>query len=103
MIRLAPSYFAYGDRGAAYLAKSEFDLAIADYTEAIRLYPTYGGHYQSRGLAYLAKGDKDRAIADFRQAIELDPLGSKASRDELKVLVGEAGLPPRKNMLEMLK
>ena len=51
----------------------------------------------------LAKGDEDRAIADFRQAIELDPLGSKASRDELKVLVGEAGLPPRKNMLEMLK
>lgn len=38
--------FAYNDRGSAYQAIGDFDRAIADYIEAIRLDPKYVfGHY----------------------------------------------------------
>jgi tetratricopeptide (TPR) repeat protein len=68
-------------RGKVYEAKSqrEYDndngpyfknLAIADYTEAIRLDPNNAGYYITRGSIY---GNDDRAIADFARAIRLDP------------------------------
>jgi tetratricopeptide (TPR) repeat protein len=49
------------------------DREIAEYTEAIRLYPDDGYFYFHRGLAYLEKGEIDKAIADFEEAIRLEP------------------------------
>ena len=42
----------YIDRGIAYENKGEYDKAIADYTEAIRLDPKDAKAYCSRGWAY---------------------------------------------------
>jgi tetratricopeptide (TPR) repeat protein len=53
--------------------KGDYDRAIADLTEAIRLDPKYVWAYASRGEAYRMKGDYDRAIADLTEAIRLDP------------------------------
>ena len=64
---------AYSNRGAAYNDKGDYDRAIADFNEAIRLDPTYTNAYNNRGKAYNRKGDYDRAIADFNEAIRLDP------------------------------
>jgi tetratricopeptide (TPR) repeat protein len=64
---------AYNIRGAAYVAKSDLDRAIADYSEAIRLDPRSAFAYNNRGRAYREKGDDDRAIADLNEAIKLDP------------------------------
>jgi tetratricopeptide (TPR) repeat protein len=66
-------HFIY--RGAAYQRKSDYDRAIADFDQAIRLDPNdaFATAYNSRGNAYNAKGDYDRAIADFDQAIRLHP------------------------------
>jgi tetratricopeptide (TPR) repeat protein len=64
---------SYEKRGSEYLAKSERDKAIADFTEAIRLDPERSGSYFSRGLCYNTKGDYDTAIADFSEAIRLSP------------------------------
>jgi tetratricopeptide (TPR) repeat protein len=50
-----------------------FDLAIADFTQAIRLAPKNARHYQERGNAYIGKNDYDRAIADYNQAIGITP------------------------------
>jgi len=58
--------FEKGERG-------DYDGAIADYTEAIRLNPNYAMAYNNRGFAYFHKGDYDRAIVDFTQAIRIDP------------------------------
>jgi tetratricopeptide (TPR) repeat protein len=64
---------AYNNRGNAYFAKKDYDRAIADYTEAIRLDPKYALAYSNRGTAYKAKGNYDLAIADYTEAIRLDP------------------------------
>jgi tetratricopeptide (TPR) repeat protein len=60
-------------RGEAHYAKGDYDGAIADFSEAIRLDPKFAIAFSGRGLAYSAKGDHDRAIADFNEAIRLDP------------------------------
>ena len=55
--------------GPACLEKWDFDAAIAELTEAIRLAPTYTKAYESRGEAYAKKGDKAKAKTDLEQAI----------------------------------
>jgi len=44
--------FAYHDRGTAYQAKGDFDRAIADYIEAIRLDQKYAFAHNNRGNAH---------------------------------------------------
>ncbi|MFP3041080.1 tetratricopeptide repeat protein [Treponema primitia] len=51
----------------------DFDRAIADYTQAIRLDPKDAVAYKQRGTAYGNKKDPNHAIADYNQAIKLDP------------------------------
>jgi tetratricopeptide (TPR) repeat protein len=53
--------------------KSDYDRAIADYSQAIRLNPNSGGAFFLRALSYSQKGDFDRAIQDYTKAIMLDP------------------------------
>src|SRR5262249_54047897 len=64
---------AYDKRGMAFASKREYDTAITDYNEAIRLDPTLAAAFNHRGNAHYAKGDDDRAIADYNEAIRLDP------------------------------
>src|SRR5262245_38825650 len=53
---------AHNNRAVAYNNKGEYDRAIADATEAIRLDPKHATAYYNRGLAYSIGGDYDRAI-----------------------------------------
>jgi len=52
--------------------KNDYDRAIADYSEAIRLDRNYAFAFNNRGLAYATKGDYDRAIPDYNEAIRLN-------------------------------
>ncbi len=63
----------YTNRGNEWRAKGDFDGAIADYDQAIRLDPKYVNAYINRGNAWGSRGYGDRAIADYDQAIRLDP------------------------------
>ena len=73
LIKRAPrDAILYDNRGNGYARKDDFDSAIADFSEAIRLSPNHGLHI-SRGAAYLAHGDYDLAIADLDEAIRLKP------------------------------
>jgi tetratricopeptide (TPR) repeat protein len=72
-LQLAAVYF---NSGNDYYAKGDYDRAIADYNEAIRLNPNDDYAYNNRGNAYHAKGDYDRAIADCNEALRLNPNGA---------------------------
>jgi tetratricopeptide (TPR) repeat protein len=64
---------AYYDRGIGYQRKGQDDLAIADYTEAVRIDPNNALAYYGRGLSYRHKGQDDLAIADYTQALRIAP------------------------------
>jgi tetratricopeptide (TPR) repeat protein len=72
---------AFNNRGGAYNDKKDYDRAIADFDQAIRLDPKYAFAYKNRGTAYYGKNDYDRAFADFGQAIRLDPKYAAAYGD----------------------
>ena len=64
---------AYNNRGTAYDSKRDYDRAIQDFNEALRLSPNYAYAFRDRGLAYYAKRDYDHAIQDFNEVIRLAP------------------------------
>jgi tetratricopeptide (TPR) repeat protein len=57
----------------AYFDKKDYDRAIKDYDEAIRLDGKDATDYLNRGAAYDNKGDLDRALRDYSAAIRLRP------------------------------
>jgi len=67
------NYEEFLERGNRYYTNGNFDLAIADLNEAIRLNPKDAISYTFRGVAYLMKKNYDRAIADFEAALRIDP------------------------------
>jgi tetratricopeptide (TPR) repeat protein len=62
---------AYETRGVAYEDKGDYDHAIPDLNESIRLSPGMAASFYSRGIAYNRKGEFDRAIQDYNEAIRL--------------------------------
>ena len=64
---------AFNTRGIGYRLKGEYDRAIGDYNQAIRINAKFATAYNNRAIAYDTKGDYDRAIADYEQAIKLKP------------------------------
>jgi tetratricopeptide (TPR) repeat protein len=64
---------AYYFRGSAKFGKSDFDGAIGDYGQALRLDPADPDYLTSRAAAYEAKKDMDRALADYNEAIKSNP------------------------------
>lgn len=61
------------NRGNAYATNGNFERAIADYDQAIRLNPTMAVAFDNRGVAYSKKKQFERAIADYDEAIRLNP------------------------------
>ena len=60
-------------RGVGFLLQSNFDRAIVEFNEALRIDPTYKWSLNSRGNAWKGKGELDLAIADYNEAIRIDP------------------------------
>src|SRR5215470_2695496 len=63
----------YSNRGLKWLSKNEYDKAIADFTEALKLEPKRLTAYFNRGIAWFQKKEYDKAIADYTEVIKLDP------------------------------
>ena len=64
---------AHYNQGNAHYEKMDYDKAIMEYTEAIRLRPDYAEAYNGLGLAHKEKGDYDKAITDYTEAIRIRP------------------------------
>ena len=72
-------------RALRYSKIRAYDLAIADFNEAIRLDPGMAGAYTGRGYVWLQKQEYAKAIADYSDALRLDP-------KEINALNGRAWL-----------
>ena len=68
----------YFYRGNAYYNQKEYDRAIEDYNQALKLNPKLVAAFNNRGIAYGNKGEYDRAIADYNQALKLNPRFAQA-------------------------
>jgi tetratricopeptide (TPR) repeat protein len=71
---LADAYFG---RGWARANAKQFEGAVADYTEAIRLWPKHGPALNNRGAYHMDRGDLEAAMRDFEEAIK-SGVGSNA-------------------------
>ena len=60
-------------RGVAHYKHGELNNAVAEFTKAIRLDPSYAEAYYRRGLAYDDMEKVDKAAADYDQVIRLSP------------------------------
>lgn len=67
-----PSPEPYYCTGKSKTALGEYDKAIADFNEAIRLDPTEALYYHGRAQAFEAAGQHEAAKADFEKAQELE-------------------------------
>jgi len=57
----------------AYSRAVDYDRALTDFGEAIRLNPSYARAYLARSWVYAKKGADTQAKADRQKALELDP------------------------------
>lgn len=64
---------AYGNRGRALSLLKQYDRALADLDDAIRMEPHYPIAFSARAQIRALKNDRNGAIADFTRAIELEP------------------------------
>jgi len=65
--------FAHYNLGLGLLLKNDFDRAIVEFNETLRVDPNNLRAINSRGNAWRGKGDDDDAIADYNEAIRRDP------------------------------
>lgn len=63
----------YATRGNAYGRKGQYDRVIEDYDKAIKLFPIFGGTYNSRAWFYFKWGKAAKGLPDANKAIELAP------------------------------
>jgi len=61
------------DRGTLRLVRGENELAIGDFTRAIKANPTLAAAYNDRGVAYSTLRRPAEAVRDFTRALALKP------------------------------
>src|ERR1700676_93245 len=57
------------DRAIELRQTGEYERAIADYSQAIRMDAELTGAYAGRGLAYEGKGEVEKAKTNYRKAL----------------------------------
>jgi tetratricopeptide (TPR) repeat protein len=77
-IELGAGAEAYLRRANTHTEQSHFDLAFADYREALRLDPDLAAAYVNRGLAHAKMGEFEKAAADADRALRIDPTLTRA-------------------------
>lgn len=63
----------YMNRGVERRSKEDYESALADYDEAIRIDKKYADAFYNRCVTYNVKADYDHAMVDCSQAIKLGP------------------------------
>ena len=77
-------------RGTIFAEEGQFDLAVRDFTEALRLRPDYDAAYYNRGLTYVKMERYEEGIQDFTTTISIVPMhqGAHVQRAFAYILLG---------------
>jgi serine/threonine-protein kinase len=68
----------YVERAALYFEEKDYDRALADYEQALRLAPDNADAHFGRGCVRLERDENDLALADFSEVIRLAPEAAEA-------------------------
>lgn len=60
-------------RGIAWREKGNYQRALADATESIKLMPSVGSVFMNRGITHFRNNNQNQAMDDLNAAIQLDP------------------------------
>ena len=63
-----------------------YNRALKNYSQAIKLNPNNSATYSGRGVTYENLGDLKKALADYDKALELDPNNEGAKNNRQRVL-----------------
>ena len=66
MLKAKPEAQTHSQQGTLLHKENQWDKALAEYDQALALYPRYPEVYYNRGLAYRQKNDPAKAIADYK-------------------------------------
>jgi tetratricopeptide (TPR) repeat protein len=87
-VRVNLKYWAFLGRCQSYRSKGEYDRAIEDCEQAVKLGPDLSFAYLIRSSAYQGKGEFDRAIKDDDRVIKLDPAAGLNNRCYHRAITG---------------
>lgn len=80
----------YGNRGTLHHAAKNYEKAIADYDQVIKLQPDLPQIYSNRANLYYQQGKLEPAITDYRKAADLyQQQGNIQSQQELLAIVSQ--------------
>jgi tetratricopeptide (TPR) repeat protein len=92
---------AHFQRAYAAWCDYEYDRAIADYTEVLRLDPKDGQAYCERGETYLSADRFNLALKDFDSALKLNPNDAQARTGLAWALFGKNDLSAGSDELKL--
>tara|TARA_B100001250_G_scaffold407858_1_gene429320 strand:+ start:602 stop:1150 length:549 start_codon:yes stop_codon:yes gene_type:complete len=79
----------YFDKAYDYGENGEYQLAINNYSKAIRINPDNASAYLNRGVAYEGLEKYEEAIADYTRAIKIDPEYAEKGYMKIGIIKGD--------------
>ena len=64
---------SYSNRGSVYFEMKEYNLALIDYTKAIKLDSLQPDYWYNRGLLHQEINNIDLAVLDYSRALQINP------------------------------
>jgi len=80
------SHVLYSNRCTAYIALEQYDKAMEDADECVRLQPSWAKGYLRRGSVFFRMGELEKAEVVLKEGLELDP-GNDALKKELEAVM----------------
>ena len=78
------------EKGIKHYDEDDFDTAVTEFTEVIRLDPNNADAYVASGDVYKKLGRSDEAVRDYETALSLDPK-NKGAKKALQEIRGNQG------------
>lgn len=74
----SPNHVLYSNRSAAYASLRDFDKALKDANECVKINPAWGKGWNRKGAALFGQGDLVGAKDAYETAVEKDPSNTMA-------------------------